>query len=141
MRSPILGPVVLLAAWSMVMWLWLYVTRIPAIRRAQMRLDPTAPRGEQMALLPPHVRWKADNYNHLMEQPTVFYAVALALALLEPGGGWSLWLAWSYVALRIVHSIVQATWNKIEVRFSIFLLSSLALIGMIAIAVRATLLG
>jgi hypothetical protein len=141
MHSPILGPVVLLAAWSMVMWAWMYVTRLPAIRRAKLRLDPTAPRGEQMATLPAHVRWKADNYNHLMEQPTVFYAVAISLALLGRGQGAPLALAWSYVGLRVVHSVLQATWNKIEARFTLFALSSLALIGMLVVAVQAALLG
>ena len=121
----------------MVMWAWMYVMRIPAIRRAKMRLDPTAPRGEQMATLPPHVRWKADNYNHLMEQPTVFYAVAITLALLGRGDGWPAHLAWAYLCIRIVHSLVQALWNKIEVRFSLFALSSLVLVGMVVIAVRA----
>jgi hypothetical protein len=141
MHFPILAPVVLLAAWTMVIWLWMYATRIPAIQRAKMRLDPEAPRGEQMASLPPRVRWKADNYNHLMEQPTVFYAVAISLALLGQGGDGTtaLALAWAYFALRVVHSLVQVVWNKIEVRFSIFVLSSLALVGMIAIAVRAVL--
>ena len=131
MHSPILAPVVALVAWSMVMWTWMYLTRIPAIQKMRMRLDPNAPRGEQMNQLPPNVRWKADNYNHLMEQPTIFYAVALALALMEQGGGLNLELAWAYVALRVVHSFVQATWNKIEVRFGVFFLSSLVLIGLI----------
>jgi hypothetical protein len=80
--SPIVAPVVALALWTHVVWAWMYATRIPAIRSAKMVLDPTAPRGEQMATLPPSVRWKADNYDHLMEQPTVFYAVALSLAVL-----------------------------------------------------------
>lgn len=136
MRAPILAPVVMLAAWTMVMWTWMYVTRLPAIRRVNMRLDPDAPRGEQMASLPPRVRWKADNYNHLMEQPTVFYAVAIVLALLGDGDGWAMRLAWAYAGLRVVHSLVQALWNKIEVRFTLFALSSFALAGMVGIAVR-----
>ncbi|MBA2403452.1 MAG: MAPEG family protein [Bdellovibrionales bacterium] len=78
-NSPILLPLVVMAAWSMVMWGWMYATRLPAIFSAKMRLDSNAPRGEQMNTLPPSVRWKADNYNNLMEQPTVFYAVALVL--------------------------------------------------------------
>ncbi|MEL0028982.1 MAG: MAPEG family protein, partial [Perlucidibaca sp.] len=78
------------------------------------------------------VRWKADNYNHLMEQPTVFYAVALSLSLLGVGDGPALVMAWSYVGLRVLHSLVQALVNKIEVRFLIFAISSLLLIGMIA---------
>ena len=131
MQSPILAPVVALVAWTMVMWGWMYATRIPAIMKMKLQLDPNAVRGEQMALLPPSVRWKADNYNHLFEQPTIFYAIALCLALMGQGGGLNLTLAWTYVGLRVVHSLVQATWNKIEVRFSLFFLSSLPLIGLI----------
>lgn len=137
MQSPILAPVVVLAAWSMVMWAWMYATRLPAILGSKMKMDPLAPRGEQMALLPPRVRWKADNYNNLMEQPTVFFAVALALALLEAGDGWSLRLAWIYVGMRVVHSVVQAAWNKIEVRFALFFLSSLVLVALVVQAARA----
>ena len=66
--SPILAPVVTLVAWSMVMWGWLYLTRIPAIINMRMKMDPQRPNGEQMAELPAQVRWKADNYNHLMER-------------------------------------------------------------------------
>lgn len=79
----LLSPVIALTAWTMIMWLWMYLTRIPAIFKMKMKLDAYAPRGEQMSLLPAKVRWKADNYNHLMEQPTVFYAVVIVLALLS----------------------------------------------------------
>ena len=78
--SSLIAPVAALICWSMVMWLWMYATRIPAIRAAGMKLDPNAPRGEQAALLPPRVRWKADNYMHLMEQPTLFICGMLAHA-------------------------------------------------------------
>lgn len=128
----LLRPVVALAAWTFVMWGWMYVTRIPAIRRAGMRLDPTAPRGEQMASLPAEVRWKADNYNHLFEQPTLFYAVTLVLALAPRAGDTDATLAWTYVALRVVHSVFQATVNKIEVRFALFFVLSLVLAAMTA---------
>lgn len=130
-QSPIIFPVVVLVAWSMVMWFWMYFTRIPAIMKARMRLDPNAPRGEQMNTLPPNVRWKADNYNHLMEQPTIFYAICFVLALSGAGEGVNEKLAWAYVILRVVHSLQQALNNKIEVRFGLFILSSLALIGLI----------
>ncbi len=128
--SPILQPIIALAIWSMVMWGWMYLTRIPAVQKAGMKLDSDAVRGEQMASLPPEVRWKADNYNHLMEQPTLFYAVALVLALAGAGGGFNLTLAWVYVGLRVVHSLVQALGNKIEVRFGVFFFSSLILIAL-----------
>ncbi len=130
MHSPILAPIVALVAWSMVMWTWMYATRLPAMFKAKMKSDPYAPRGEQMSQLPAQVRWKADNYNHLMEQPTIFYAIALTLALMDAGTGVNLTLAWAYVGLRVAHSLVQAIVNKIELRFVIFVLSSLALIGL-----------
>jgi hypothetical protein len=126
----LLGPVIALVAWSQVMWLWMYATRIPAMIAAKMKPDPNAPRGEQMAQLPASVRWKADNYNHLMEQPTVFYAIVLTLALMGPSGDTALMLAWSYVVLRVVHSLLQALVNKIELRFLLFVLSNIPLIGL-----------
>ncbi len=131
-----LGPVITLVAWSMVMWVWMYVTRIPAMLAMKMQPDPNAPSGVQMALLPPKVRWKADNYNHLMEQPTIFYAITLSLAMLgnsEPSG---VHLAWAYVALRVLHSFVQALTNKIEVRFLVFVLSNIPLFGLTYFAAR-----
>ena len=137
MHSPLLAPVVVLVAWTMVMWTWMYLTRIPAIQQAKMRLNRYAPRGEQMNELPPQVRWKADNYNHLMEQPTVFYAIVLALVLMDQSTTANVALAWAYTGLRVVHSIIQATWNKILVRFAVFSVSSLALIGLTVNAIIA----
>jgi hypothetical protein len=135
-QASLLAPVIVLAGWTHVMFAWMYATRIPAIQAAKMPLDPNAARGAQMATLPARVRWKADNYNHLMEQPTVFYAVAIVLALLDEGDSINLELAWAYVGLRVVHSLVQALVNKIEVRFGVFMLSSLVLIAMTFNAAR-----
>lgn len=135
--NPILAPVVALVAWTLVMWLWMYATRIPAIIKSRMRLDPNAPRGEQMAQLPPHVRWKADNYNHLMEIPTVFYAVALVLAVLGDTSTVSVGLAWAFVGLRVVHSLWQSLSNVIQVRFALFVLSTLPLIALTIRAAQA----
>jgi hypothetical protein len=135
--NPLLAPVIVLVLWTAVIWAWMYVTRIPAIMAARMRLDPMAPRGQQMSELPARVRWKADNYNHLLEQPQLFYATALALVLMGDVSSASLWLAWAYVALRIVHSLWQALVNQIQFRFALFSLSSLVLF---ALAIRAALL-
>jgi hypothetical protein len=123
----LLAPVIALAAWTHVMWLWMYVTRIPAIVRSGMKLDGAAQRGEQMATLPTRVRWKADNYNHLMEQPTIFYAIALALAVMGNASKVNVIMAWAYVGIRVAHSLVQAIVNKIEVRFTLFFLSNIPL--------------
>ena len=113
MTQDILAPVMALVLWTLVMWVWLYATRIPAMRKARTRLEPRLPRDQLLGGLPPEVRWKADNYNHLMEQPTLFYATALALAVIGDADPINVWLAWAYVALRVVHSLVQATTNVI----------------------------
>ncbi len=137
MPSPILAPLVVLVLWSFVMQAWLYATRIPAIINGGIVYDPRRPAQEFHAQLPAEVRWKADNYNNLMEQPTLFYAVTLALALLGAGDGLNLALAWLYVALRIAHSLVQAIVNIVMLRFAVFVAGSLVLLIM---TVRAALL-
>ncbi len=127
---PILAPVIALVLWSFVMWAWLYATRIPAIIKYKIRLDPNTSASDLKKLIPAPARWKAENYNHLMEQPTLFYAVALSLSLMGAGDGASLALAWAYVGLRIVHSLVQATVNIVKLRFAVFTLASLALLAL-----------
>lgn len=134
MSQAMLQPVIALVLWSMVMWGWLYATRLPAMARARTPLDPTLPRDVMLGGLPPRVRWKADNYNHLMEQPTLFYATALALAVLGQGDGLDVALAWTYVALRVAHSLIQALINVIPLRFAVFMAASGVLV---VLAVRA----
>jgi hypothetical protein len=130
--SPILAPVVALAAWSLVMLLWLYATRIPALKRNGISI--VGRRGDRPGnldgLVEDEVQWKSHNFSNLMEQPTIFYAIALSLALMDMGGGINLWLAWAYVGLRIVHSLIHATVNIILYRFALFSLASLCLLGL-----------
>ena len=132
--SDILKPLAVLAMWTMIMWIWMYATRIPAINKLPKPATPGADQGWTGAmlegLLPREVQWKAHNYNHLHEAPTVFYAVALALAMIGQGDGVNAMIAWAYVALRIVHSVFQSTVNKVAPRFILFTLSSLALIAL-----------
>jgi hypothetical protein len=135
--SPILQPVAVLLGWTAIMWVWLYATRIPAMGRAkidgQAMVGSTGKslRDDLMAAGEVKASWVADNYNHLHEQPTLFYAVAIALAVIGQGDGLNAQLAWSYVIFRIVHSLVQTTVNRVIVRFLMFALGSLALIALI----------
>jgi hypothetical protein len=128
--SPILSPVVALVAWSLVMMMWLYATRFPAMKRKGIDLKGrVGGRGTQLdGVIEDQVQWKAHNYNHLMEQPTLFYAVALTLALIDKGDGLNLAIAWAYVGLRIAHSLVQATVNVVRWRFLLFSAASIALL-------------
>jgi len=135
----ILQPVIALAAWTMVMWFWLYGTRIPALNAA--KIDPeelvTDPSVTLDNVLPPQVQWKAHNYNHLHEAPTVFYAVAIVLAIIGQGDGLNAQIGWAYVGLRVVHSLIQSTVNKVTVRFGVFALSSFCLMFLVARAAMA----
>jgi hypothetical protein len=135
----ILGPVVALAAWTMVMWLWMYATRIPAMNKAKIdTAGLVGGTGKSLDdVLPAEVQWKAHNYNHLHEAPTVFYAVALVLAITGQGDGLNATLGWAYVGLRVLHSLIQATVNRVMVRFLVFALSSLVLIALVVHAAIA----
>ena len=136
-NAEILQAVIVLLAWTMVMWLWMYATRIPAMSKAHIKPDDARKTKTLDDTLPEQVQWKAHNYNHLHEQPTVFYAVCIILALLGLGDGVNALLAWIYVGLRILHSLVQVTANKVMVRFVLFALSSVILIVLIVDAALA----
>lgn len=140
--TTILAPAAVLILWSLIMLFWVAATRFPAIAKSgiDMKNAPPGGRGQNLeGVLPDNVQWKSHNYAHLMEQPTIFYATVVILALMGQSGGLNTQLAWGYVGLRIVHSIYQATINKVMVRFSIFALSTLCLLALSIHAVMATL--
>ncbi|KAK5118937.1 hypothetical protein LTR62_000148 [Meristemomyces frigidus] len=134
---PLLGPLVGLVSWTFVMETWMYALRLPAMEKYKVDVHPGMTKGDMNSKLPASVRWPADNYDHLHEQPTVFYAIIFALDRLGMQDTLTVRLAWTYVALRIVHSLVQASTNAIMVRFSLFAASSVTLVGLTGLAGRA----
>lgn len=129
-ESAILHPVLALIAWTFVMWTWMYATRIPAIQRANIDMDELSRTGGPL-VMPPEVARIADNYNHLHEQPTIFYALVLCAAMLGAVDAMQIALAWGYVAVRIVHSLIHATRNIIFLRFLVFAIGSLILLTLL----------
>lgn len=121
-------PVLALVAWTLVMWVGLYATRIPAMKRAGIDPQEAAHPGTYAHRMPGHARSVADNYNHLHEQPTIFYALMFFVALTGGITAGTLNLAWTYVGSRVVHSIVQSTSNRVVVRFAVFAFGSLLLV-------------
>jgi hypothetical protein len=139
MHSPILAPVVALVAWTLLIMFWMVVSRFAAMRRKGISLKGRVGGRGGAALegvVEDEVMWKAHNYMHLVEQPTLFYAIALVLAVGHAGGGYSAMLGWAYVVLRVAHSLVQAIVNVVVYRFILWMLSSLALIGLTVQAAR-----
>jgi len=142
-----LGPIIALNGWTFIMEIWLYAKRIPVIQKNTnlMKSASVATRDQWNAKIPPGARWPADNYNHLMEQPTQFYAIALMMTLLERDGNITIGqmdvaLAWIYVGLRIVHSFVHCLGNNVLRRFQVFVLSSFTLAAMTVRAAMAVFL-
>lgn len=138
MQAQMLAPAAVLVVWTLVMLVWMAGTRLPALRKMG-GLGSAKPggRGQNLeGVIDDRINWKAHNYAHLMEQPTIFYAAVLIIAIMGAGAV-DVLAAWIYVALRIVHSIWQATVNVVKVRFMLFAFSTLALI---VLAVRALML-
>lgn len=135
-QAQMLAPAAALVLWSIVMLMWTAATRLPAMKKLGTDLKTAAPggRGQNLeGVLPDKVQWKSHNYAHLMEQPTIFYPTVIILALLGTNEG-TIAIAWAYVALRIAHSLWQATVNTIPVRFTLFILSTVCLL---LLAIRA----
>ena len=139
-QSPIFAPAIALVLWSLMMLGWLAATRLPAMAKAGIDLGSVVgSRGVNLeGVIPDKVNWKSHNYTHLMEQPTLFYATVIILGVTGAGDGLNLTLAWAYVGLRIAHSIVQAAWNRVSVRFALFSAATVALLLLAVNAARVT---
>jgi hypothetical protein len=140
--SPILVPVVALVAWTLVVMLWMLVARLREFGRLGVTLTniPAGARGVDLeGKAEASAQWKSHNYNHLMEQPTIFYAIAISLALMGMDQPINMWLAWGYVGLRVVHSLIQCTVNTVRYRLAVFTLASLCLLGLTVHAVARVL--
>jgi hypothetical protein len=140
MQAQILAPGAALILWSLIMLLWTAGTRFPAMAKlgVDVKTAPPGGRGQNLeGVLPDAVQWKSHNYAHLMEQPTIFYPTLVILALMG-ASALDVTLAWAYVALRVVHSVWQATVNRIPVRFTLFLLSTACLLVLALHAAQRT---
>ena len=134
MNNLILQPVILMCLLSFVMMVWMYATRIPASKEIEKKgidLQDLSHPSKLGGVFPSKVERVADNYNHLFEQPTVFYATVFVIWALNATDNFYLSCAWIYFIIRVIHSIFQATINSVWVRFSLFMASWIILALMI----------
>ena len=128
--TSLLTPVLALIVWTLVVWIWMYATRIPAMQKAG--IDPqTGAHPGSLDVLPSAARQVSDNYNHLMEQPTIFYALVFYIVLAGHTDTLHVYMAWAYVGLRVVHTLIQCTVNIVMARFAVFTLSTIVLMIMV----------
>ena len=142
MQAQMLAPAAVLVLWSLIMLNWLALGRLPPLLKQPGGLGATKRGGRGADLegvLPESVQWKSHNYAHLMEQPTIFYATTLIIAIMG-AGELDVTLAWAYVAFRIAHSLWQALVNTVPVRFTLFLVATVFLLVLAVRAVMITLL-
>ena len=141
MQAQVLAPAALLVVWTLIMLFWIIPARFGAIAKLQDKSALAAKQGvrgnDLEGVIPDRANWPAHNHTHLHEQPTLFYATVLILAITGPGAV-DIMLAWAYFGLRVVHSLWQVLINTVPVRFALFLLSTIALIGLAVRAVIAT---
>jgi hypothetical protein len=137
MENAILEPVIVLVAWTLVIFVWMMSTRLPYLMKNNISAQELQNASDVAMKLPGKERRVSDNYNHLHEQPTIFYALAIALALTGEAGTSQILLAWVYVASRVIHSIIQCTYNSVMHRFLLFFVGSAALVGMVAIEIAS----
>ncbi|CAF3466991.1 unnamed protein product [Fusarium graminearum] len=130
--KPLLGPLLGLNAWTFAMEALLYIRRTPALSKYNVSFDPAIVKKEKAEKLPPYVQWPADNFNNLLEQPTQFYAVLLGLTFLGVKDKITVRMAWGYVGLRFLHSMIHVTTNNVLLRFPAFAASSVVLLGLTA---------
>jgi hypothetical protein len=131
-----LTPVLTLIVWSLLIWIFMYAMRIPAMQKAGIQPQDARFPGS-LDRLPDAARQVADNYNHLMEQPTIFYVLAFYVVLVGHTDMLNMDLAWAYVGLRVLHSLIQCTVNIVNLRFVVFALSTLVLMAIAARQVLA----
>ena len=112
-------------------------TRLPYLMKNNIPAQELQNASDVAVKLPGKERRVSDNYNHLHEQPTLFYALAIALALTGAAGPSQILLAWVYVASRVIHSIIQCTYNSVMHRFLLFFVGTVALVGMVAIEIAS----
>ncbi len=130
MNDLILQPILFMGLLSFVMMLLMYATRIPAAKRLEAEgvdLQKLAHPSQLGGVFPSSVERVADNYNHLWEQPTLFYAVIMVIWAQGHTDMVHLYAAWSYCILRLLHSVIQVLVNHVWIRFSVFMLSWIAL--------------
>ena len=124
--KPMLLPLLAMIFLTFAVWVHMYVTRLSEIKRKSIDSQSLATRVECQALLTNSAA-QADNLKNLFELPVLFYVAVLLDLELMIQDQIMVQLAWGYVALRYVHSLVHCTYNRVMHRFVAYAASCLVL--------------
>ncbi len=123
--TSILFPVMGLVGWTFAVLLLIPFQRFRAAFRRQVVVDDF--KFGESPNVPPDVSIPNRNYMNLLEAPVLFYVACLTLYVTKTADAVTLSLAWTYVALRVVHSVVHLTYNKVAHRLVFFAASNFVL--------------
>lgn len=101
-----------------------------AQRRFASRLHPREFAVGESAKVPAQVALPNRNFMNLLEVPVLFYVVSLTFYVTQQVTALAVGLAWAFVALRVVHSLVHMSYNNVLHRLGVFALANFALLGL-----------
>jgi hypothetical protein len=130
LRTAIFWPVIAQVALVALVWIRLYFTRIGEMRRRRISAQALA---DSRAAATLEDVTPADNFRNLFEVPVLFFAVSLALAVTDTVTPLQLALAWTFVGLRALHSLIHVTYNRVIHRFAVYVASTLVVFAMWAL--------
>lgn len=122
----IFAPLLTMILLTTIVLIWMYKTRVQAMKQQKISPQKIADHASSMKLLR-SVAGPADNFSNLFEAPVLFYVAILTVFVTQTGGDTLLALAWAYVALRYLHSYIHCTYNKVLHRYKVYLASTVVL--------------
>jgi len=125
MLLPLLAQVLL----TFTVWGWLYVARLREMKSKGIHPQAVKSRSQLQALLTDSAA-PANNFMNLLEMPVLFYLAILLTLLLMVQDPVLILLAWTYVVLRAVHSLIHCTYNRVMHRFLVYFSSCVVLLLM-----------
>jgi hypothetical protein len=132
MRPELLPPLLAMMGLTATVWLFMYVRRLGYMLAKGIDAQDVSTPQKMAALIPEAVERPANNLRNLFELPVLFYALCLLLTHMGWAQALDVQLAWAFVGLRALHSLVHCTINYVNARFAFYVLSSLALWAMLA---------
>jgi hypothetical protein len=135
MNTTLYAPMLSLMLLTMVVWFWLYVKRIGYMKVHNIHPQSLFSRVRLLEILPDAIQAPANNLNNLLELPIIFYALCLMNSQQTNVSNTLVYLAWAYVALRVIHSLIHCTYNKVMHRFAVYSSSSLVLWAMLMLTI------
>ncbi|MDO8417172.1 MAG: MAPEG family protein [Agitococcus sp.] len=132
-------PMLSLMSLTAFVWVWMYITRIGYMQKNHIDPQAVFSRVRLLQVLPDEIQAPANNLNNLLELPVIFYGLCLLNLIQQTTSDSLLNLAWLYVVLRVIHSLIQCSYNKVIHRFTVYFLSSIVLWLMLAISIQQAL--